>query len=147
MFRLQDSRRSFIAVLSAVLWAVGWAQTSVAREHVPIRSSDVEKAMSNPQTAAAVRFIERRLPGNQDTWYVVVLRIRNHGIKRLETVLASGKTTAAVQIAKFLQQNPRIVRNPNSFKQWLHVETFGHRRDAELRFEAVNAYVRGKGYR
>ena len=143
----QNLRRGFIAVLSAGLCVGGWAQTSAAGETTPIRNSDVKKALSNPQTTAAVRFIERRLPGNQDTWYVVVLRIKDHGIKRLNTVLAFGKTAAAVQIAKFLRQNPRIVRNPESFKQWLHVETFKDRQAAESRYDDVNAFVRDRGYR
>jgi hypothetical protein len=148
ILQLRDLRRFFIVVLSVGFCLGGWAQTkSAARESPPLSSSDVERALSNPKMAAAVRFIERRLPGTQDTWYVVVLRIRDHGIKRLDTVLAFEKTTVAVQIANFLRQNPRIARNPKSFKQWLHVETFTHREAAESRYEAVNAYVHERGYR
>jgi hypothetical protein len=140
MLCLQDLRRYPIAVLIAGICLGGGAQAMFA-------ASDVDKALSNPQMAAAVRLIERRLAGNQDTWYVVVLRSRDHGIKRLETVLVLGRTAAAVRIAKFLRQNPRVVRNPESYKQWLYVETFKDQAVAEMRYEAVNDYLLGRGYR
>jgi hypothetical protein len=138
MIHQRSLRRGGAVVLIAGLWAGGWTERSLALESKP--RTDTEKALSHPQTATLVRFIERQLRGNDDTWYVVVLRIVDHGIKRFTTVLAQGRTAAAVQITKFLQRNPRILRYPNSYRRWLHVETFSDQGDAELRYEVVNGY-------
>jgi hypothetical protein len=61
--------------------------------------------------------------------------------------MAQGKTTAAVRIAQFLQQNPRILRYPMSYRRWLYVEAFEDRETAEMRYEAINTRVWHRGYR
>ena len=112
MFMLQYLPGRSIAVAAAMILLAPWRSRNRPPRNRLREGGDIEKALSDPQTAAAVDFVARRLRGNENVWYVMVLRT-GHG-RELQIALASGKTAAAVQIAKFLQQNPKIaaIRSP-----------------------------------
>ncbi len=144
MFRLQHVPGSSVAVLGLALLLGAWALPAAAGQSY-LNDSDIEKALSDPQTAALADSVARRLPGNENLWYVLVLQTgRAQGIR---IVQASGKTAAAVQIAKFLQQNPQIARNPQSYSRWLSVETYRNGEAAAQRCQALSNYARQSGYR
>ncbi len=146
MFRLQYLMGSSVAVLGLALLLGAWAQPrAAAAGQSYLTDNDIQKALSDPQTAALVDSVARRLPGNENLWYVLVLQTgRAQGIR---IVQASGKTAAAVQIAKFLQQNPQIARNPQSYSRWLSVETYRNGEAAAQRCQALSNYARQSGYR
>lgn len=148
MFRLQYLSGSCIAVLSVGLLLGGWTQTeSAGAEQSKATGDDIEKALADPQTTAMVDAVARRLPGNENTWYVLVLRARNCDTKNFQIVMASGKTAAVLQIAKFLQRNPKIARNPQSYTHWLHLEMYPNSQLAASRCQAISDYVQRCGYR
>jgi hypothetical protein len=149
MFRLQYFPGSCVAVFGVgLLLGLGHGTQTQAAGTRPTRpaAGNTARASQDPQDAAT-EFVARRLPGNENLWYVVVLRAKSAAGKSFQIVMTPGKKAAAAQIARFLQQHPKIARNPQSFSHWLQLEMYPTQQHALLRCQAISNYARQSGYR